>query len=391
MIFPNGQLDRSLFHLRFSDPATEAEWLEQYDRSNNGVNRLGILVCILGWMATLLYCFVFFPEKLVQTAIPVVFVYLVFLLNIVTLFMAQMAKYYQASASAAQMASGLLAPLLTVFLYQDAWFATFWTVVLQLWAVMGHHIRHRTAVIITFAYTAFAQAVVLAGNLGFRGTFIPSVVIWLFELAVLFTGYQFELATRLAYVEKRAKEALLVSILPEAVARELNDSGSSRPARIDSSTILFSDFVHFTEATKGIEPISVISLLNGYFTSFDSMATLHHVERLKTIGDGYMCAGGIPDSNATIQSMSSLNIASRHESSGIEGGINVSKGTYLLTRHFFDFESRGRVEIKGGERLEMFELKALKAKYRDGGAPNGEFLDTYASIREGGLLLGFDI
>jgi class 3 adenylate cyclase len=69
--------------------------------------------------------------------------------------------------------------------------------------------------------------------------------------------------------------------------------------RIDSSTILFPDFVHFTEATKGIEPISVISLLNGYFTSFDSMATQHYVERLKTIGDGYMCAGGVPDSNAT--------------------------------------------------------------------------------------------
>jgi class 3 adenylate cyclase len=86
-----------------------------------------------------------------------------------------------------------------------------------------------------------------------------------------------------------------------------------------------------------------------------------------------------------------VNIASRHESSGIEGSINVSKGTYLLTRGFFDYRSRGEVEIKGGERLRMYELTEIKEKFMNAGKVSTIFHDTYAKVANGELLLGYDV
>ena len=87
-----------------------------------------------------------------------------------------------------------------------------------------------------------------------------------------------------------------------------------------------------------------------------------------------------------------VNMASRHESSGIEGGINVSKGTYLLTKSFFDYRPRGPVEIKGGEKLDMYELVGVKERYLDSsGNLRGEFLEVHDKINRGELLLGFDV
>ncbi len=86
-----------------------------------------------------------------------------------------------------------------------------------------------------------------------------------------------------------------------------------------------------------------------------------------------------------------VNVASRHESSGIEGGINVSKSTYLLTKSFFDYRARGQIEIKGGEKLDMYELIGIKDKYVAEGTLNRDFGGTYDRLAKGELLLGFDL
>jgi class 3 adenylate cyclase len=269
-----------------------------------------------------------------------------------------------------------------------------------------------------------------------------SFAIWVFEIVLLVAGRELEMATRRYYSEEKVKSQLLTSILPLSVAEELQLTGSSRPVRIESATILFSDFVHFTRATKGIDPISVVAFLTGYFTAFDYMAEKHRVERLKTIGDGYMCAAGVPDISKThpidvcllaldmlryVKSKlqekegmywdirigintgsvtagmigkskfsydiwgESVNVASSHESSGIEGGINVSKSTYLLTRSFFDYQARGKVEIKGGEQLDMYELVGVKPKYVGESGLNQEYYDIYGKLAKGEMLLGFDV
>ncbi len=262
-------------------------------------------------------------------------------------------------------------------------------------------------------------------------------------------GLTIEIYIRRAFLERMETEkqrqrtqSLLLSFLPETVVEELNARGSSRPIRVESATILFSDFVHFTRITRGIDPVSVVAVLNAYFSSFDAAAKEHNVERLRIIGDGYMCAGGVPCPNRThaidvctmalemlhyVSEARSLdaeigwqvrigintgmvtagivgkskfsydiwgdavNTASRLETSGVEGGINVSKCTYLLTRNIFDFRPRGLVEIKGGESLEMYELLGLKPTFVSEGKPNALFSDAYRRIQVGELLLGFDI
>ena len=87
-----------------------------------------------------------------------------------------------------------------------------------------------------------------------------------------------------------------------------------------------------------------------------------------------------------------MNLASRHESSGVVGGINVSKATYLLTKEYFDFEERGPVVIKGKERLDMYRLVGLKQRFVDMPArrPNEAFLSAYDGIRGGRTILGYD-
>jgi class 3 adenylate cyclase len=243
-------------------------------------------------------------------------------------------------------------------------------------------------------------------------------------------------------VEQERSDGMLFAILPKDVAEEIKANGSYKPVRIESATVIFTDFVDFTKSTSGVEPISVISFLNRYFTVFDEIASRYGIERLKTIGDGYMCAGGVPIRNnthpidaclAAIDLLNyvknawtepgfkwdirigihtgpliagiigkvrysydvwgeTVNIASRHEASGIAGGINVSKATYLLTKEFFKYRERGPVEIKDKRRLEMFELCGLRDEYEGTGANSiSERLSAvYGEIRSGKKILGYD-
>ena len=176
--------------------------------------------------------------------------------------------------------------------------------------------------------------------------------------------------------------------------------------------------------------------------AFDAITQKNHSERIKTIGHGYMCAGGIPKTNQThaidiclcaieirefVKRMKqqseglawdirigvnsgpvtagivgkskisydiwgeTVNLASRHESSGVSAEINVSKFTYLLTKGLFQYEPRGEVEIKGGGRMEMYLLKGLRPEFRSNGSENPLFAEAYSKVADGTLLLGYDI
>jgi class 3 adenylate cyclase len=97
--------------------------------------------------------------------------------------------------------------------------------------------------------------------------------------------------------EKRKSDELLLNILPADIAAELKDHGKVRPRFYDSVTTLFSDFKGFTGLTERSEPRAVVDALNQYFSAFDDIVARRGLEKLKTIGDAYMCAGGVPDRN----------------------------------------------------------------------------------------------
>jgi class 3 adenylate cyclase len=220
-----------------------------------------------------------------------------------------------------------------------------------------------------------------------------------------------------AAAERAESERLLHNILPPAVARELKQGKTVTPTFFDSATILFADFESFTRIAELMEPKSLIEQLNDFFSGFDAIAERHGLEMLKTIGDAYMCVGGIPEANRThpVQAClaalemqaemaaanrrrerlrlprwdvrigihtgpviagvvgrrkfiydvwgDAVNVAARMEAAGAGGRINVSHALYERTAALFDFEPRGSIEAKNKGRLDMFYLDGLKPEF----------------------------
>ena len=93
--------------------------------------------------------------------------------------------------------------------------------------------------------------------------------------------------------EKRKTEDLLGNILPQHVVQELKEQGASSPRLLNEVSVMFTDFVGFTEIAQRLTPEQLIAQLNEIFTGFDAIVERHHSERIKTIGDAYMCVSGL--------------------------------------------------------------------------------------------------
>lgn len=226
--------------------------------------------------------------------------------------------------------------------------------------------------------------------------------------------------SKLTTVQKE-QEQLLLNMLPESVANELIAYGSAQPARYEQTSVMFIDFVGFSKTAATLSPQNLIQALENYFDQFDQIIETHHLEKIKTMGDGYMCAGGVPQPDPQhayqcvaagfeIQKLmktsftpmkekygiewearigihsgpivagvigkkhiaydiwgDTVNIASRMESHGIKGEVNISKATYEIVKDNFVIEPRGNLPIhnKGGiERyLEMYLVKDIIKKF----------------------------
>ncbi len=209
--------------------------------------------------------------------------------------------------------------------------------------------------------------------------------------------------------EQQKSEKLLLNILPGAIAERLKQEDHSIADRFDEVTILFADIVNFTRLSSGISATELVNLLNDIFSSFDTLAQTHQVEKIKTIGDSYMVVSGIPtprtDHAEAIAQMAldmqreicrftkpngeplqlrigistgpvvagvigvakfiydlwgdAVNVASRMESLGIPGKIQVTESTYECLRHRYTFEKRGQIEVKGKGLMTTYWLTGI--------------------------------
>jgi guanylate cyclase len=195
---------------------------------------------------------------------------------------------------------------------------------------------------------------------------------------------------RLRHEHDRA-EGLLLNVLPRTVAAELKETGSTAARRFDEISVLFADIVGFTPLSATIEPEDLVDRLNEVFTYFDGLAERHRVEKIRTIGDTYMVAAGIPvprpDHAHALAAMAldmlafaatgplsfrvginsgpavagvigtrkfqydvwgdTVNTASRMESHGEPGRIQISDATNDLVKDAFATSLRGQVDVKG--------------------------------------------
>jgi class 3 adenylate cyclase len=217
--------------------------------------------------------------------------------------------------------------------------------------------------------------------------------------------------------EKEKSEHLLLNILPHEVARQLKSKGKAGTREYKQVSVLFTDFKSFSTISKELNPNELVGTLDAYFARFDEIAMAHYLEKIKTIGDSYMCAGGLPLSNRSnpidavlvglemqhyVQSLhperiaeqktlwelrigihtgpviagvigkkrfaydiwgDTVNIASRMEQSGQTGMVNISGTTYELIRDYFICDYRGKVETKNMGKIEMYFVKSIKPEY----------------------------
>ncbi len=214
--------------------------------------------------------------------------------------------------------------------------------------------------------------------------------------------------TQLLEIEKRKTEDLLRNILPDETAEELKKNGHSKPKTYDSVTVMFTDFIGYTGISEKIKPEQLVEEIDYCFSAFDGIIGKYNIEKIKTIGDSYMCAAGLPTVtnthatdmlNAAIEIKEfinkrklekesgdgvyfeiriginsgplvagivgvkkfaydiwgdTVNTASRMEQNSESGKINISGSTYALVKDNFECIYRGKMEVKGKGFVDMY-------------------------------------
>lgn len=233
--------------------------------------------------------------------------------------------------------------------------------------------------------------------------------------------------------DKSKEEKLLFNLLPSNTAKELIQYGKSSPKNYRLASVMFADFKNFTKITENLRPNELVAELDDSFAHFDDIVDKYKVEKIKTSGDAYMCVGGVPGRNRTnpvdcvLAGLSFLkyidekkrkregsgkpqwelrvgihtgklvagvigkkkflydvwgdtvNIASRMESTGDSGRINVSGTTYEYIKDYFICEYRGKLPVKNKGDIEMYYVNRIKPEFSEdeqGFLPNKKFFSV---------------
>jgi adenylate cyclase len=246
-----------------------------------------------------------------------------------------------------------------------------------------------------------------------RQKLVKTIFIGGFIIMVLFASVFFTQRNKIGK-EKKRSEALLLNILPEETAEELKTTGKAKTKSFELVSVLFTDFKNFTQASEILTPEELVEEINYCYSAFDRIISDYNIEKIKTIGDSYMCAGGLPVPNKTnpfdvisagmemvafieknkqeriakgmpyfelrlgIHSGpvvagivgtkkfaydiwgDTVNTASRMESSGEVGKVNISGTTFEIVKDKFNCTYRGKIEAKNKGVIDMYFVESYK-------------------------------
>ena len=233
-------------------------------------------------------------------------------------------------------------------------------------------------------------------------------------------------------IEKEKVDKLLSNILPKEAIEELKNKGKTTARHFRLASVMFTDFKGFTKISEKLRPHELVEALDACFIQFDNIISKYNVEQIKTIGDSYMCAGGLPIRNRSnpidivlagleiqryMKELNKLqasrnedlwevrvgihtgeliagvlgtkrfaydiwgdtvNIASALEHFGEVGRVNISGNTYHLIKSFFDCTYRGKAKSKSPEEVDMYFVDKIKVELSE----NGEGIIPNAIFRQ---------
>lgn len=225
---------------------------------------------------------------------------------------------------------------------------------------------------------------------------------------------EFQKKNTVIEAEQKKSDALLLNILPPAIAQELKSNNKVAARKYDQATVMFIDFTGFTHVAEKLSPEALVDELDYCFSNFDRIISKYRIEKIKTVGDAYICASGLSDMNASPSDMvkaaleiqdfllylkaerqsksqphfdarcgihtgpvvagvvgakkfaydiwgDTVNIAARMEETCEVGRVNVSGDTYVLAQYEFEWQNRGKIAAKNKGMMDMYYVTSAKA------------------------------
>jgi class 3 adenylate cyclase len=257
-------------------------------------------------------------------------------------------------------------------------------------------------------------------NLFYIDCFVGLVLI-IFLVAIVFENGKNAALDKLAEknnlleAEKQKSDELLLNILPAEISKELKETGKTKAYSYDVATVMFADFVDFTKIGERLSPEDLVFAIGEYFETFDRIIEKYGIEKIKTVGDAYICAAGLPipttdnaiimikvaiDFMKAIKQLNdrrenlggvtfnirigvntgplvagvvgikkfaydiwgdTVNTAARLQENGAAGKINISESTYELINTYFHCTYRGKIQAKNKGEIDMYFVEGTKA------------------------------
>jgi adenylate cyclase len=423
----NSDFEQYPIILNFKDKSFEREFSIFYELETRLFIRVGIILSLISWVTHTVLIYFFVSQHFSLLAPVILGCTLPFIFIVYATYKDTFVGHYQWMAAFANCVAGILMIFWIPYVggkYSDHF------ILIGLIAVMfvGFYIL-RLRMIHSFIaslvfMTIFQGYLIFISELNLAQIMFLSYVTWTMEGFACFGGYVQESTNRRLYIqqitikkqqekiqlEHERAENLLLNILPSSIAERLKFGETVIADKFENISVLFADIVGFTRLSEKLSPEKLVQLLNKIFSIFDSLTEKYGLEKIKTIGDAYMVAGGLPipqDNHGeaiadfalemqqelacfnekTSQAFDirvgihvgsavagvigtkkfvydiwgdTINTASRMESHGIPGQIHVSEQTFELLRDKYFFVERGIIDVKSKGKMRTFLLKRKK-------------------------------